>query len=64
MKSKYETFDRSQLLIKPLGERKHDMGLDYVLKTGRAGAGILSSAIDGQWQSVCLPLGRKAPPAS
>ena len=32
MKSKYETFDRSQLLIKPLGERKHDMGLDYILK--------------------------------
>ena len=29
MKSKYKTFDRSQLLIKPLGERKHDMGLDY-----------------------------------
>src|SRR5208337_2043821 len=28
MKSKYETFDRSQLLIKPLSERKHDMGLD------------------------------------
>src|SRR5579872_1299410 len=32
MKSKYEIFDRSQLLIKPLGERKHDMGLDYILK--------------------------------
>jgi hypothetical protein len=32
MKSKYETFDRSQLLIKPLCERKHDMNLDYVLK--------------------------------
>ena len=32
MKSKYETFDRSQLLIKPLSERKHDMGLDYILK--------------------------------
>jgi len=32
MKSKYETFDRSQLLIKPLDERKHDMGLDYILK--------------------------------
>jgi len=32
MKSKYESFDRSQLLIKPLRERKHDMGLDYVLK--------------------------------
>jgi hypothetical protein len=32
MKSKYDTFDRSQLLIRPLGERKHDMGLDYVLK--------------------------------
>ena len=32
MKSKYESFDRSQLLIKPLSERKHDMGLDYVLK--------------------------------
>ncbi len=32
MKSKYESFDRSQLLIKPLGERKHDMGLDYILK--------------------------------
>jgi hypothetical protein len=32
MKSKYETFDRSQLLIKPLSERKHDMTLDYILK--------------------------------
>jgi hypothetical protein len=32
MKSKYETFDRSQLLIKPLSERKHDMGVDYILK--------------------------------
>jgi hypothetical protein len=32
MPSKYSSFDRSQLLIKPLGERKHDMNLDYVLK--------------------------------
>jgi len=32
MKSKYETFDRSQLMIKPLSERKHDMGLEYILK--------------------------------
>jgi len=32
MHSKYPTFDRSQLRIKPLGERKHDMVLDYVLK--------------------------------
>jgi hypothetical protein len=32
VKSKYETFDRSQLLIKPLGERKHDIGLDDILK--------------------------------
>ncbi len=32
MKSKYDTFDRSQLLIKPLSERKHDMGLDYILE--------------------------------
>ena len=32
MKSKYETFDRSRLLIKSLSERKHDMGLDYILK--------------------------------
>ncbi len=31
MKSKYETFDRSRLLIKPLAERQHDMHLDYVL---------------------------------
>lgn len=31
MKSKYEAFDRSQLLIKPLEERTHDMHLDYVL---------------------------------
>ena len=31
MKSKYETFDRSRLTIKPLAERVHDMGLDYVL---------------------------------
>jgi hypothetical protein len=31
MKSKYEIFDRSKLLIKPLSERTHDMHLDYVL---------------------------------
>jgi hypothetical protein len=32
MKSKYETFDRSRLLIKPLSERKHDMDLRYILR--------------------------------
>ena len=32
MNSKYATFDRSKLLIKPLDERKHDMNLDYILK--------------------------------
>jgi hypothetical protein len=32
MKSRYKTFDRRQLLIKPLSERKHDMSLDYILK--------------------------------
>ncbi len=32
MNSKYPSFDRSKLLIKPLGERKHDMNADYVLK--------------------------------
>ena len=32
MKSKYEIFDRSRLMIKPLGERRHDMDLAYVLK--------------------------------
>jgi len=31
MKSKYETFDRSRLAIKPLAERLHDMTLDYLL---------------------------------
>jgi hypothetical protein len=31
MNSKYETFDRSRLLLKPLGERVHDMGFDYLL---------------------------------
>ncbi len=31
MNSKYELFDRSKLLIKPLQERTHDMHLDYVL---------------------------------
>jgi hypothetical protein len=31
MSSKYETFDRSRLLIKPLGERVHDMSLEYLL---------------------------------
>jgi hypothetical protein len=31
MKSKYETFDRSRLLTKPLGERVHDMRLEYLL---------------------------------
>jgi len=32
MESKYKTFERSQLLIKPLGERKNDMDLSYVLQ--------------------------------
>ena len=32
MNSKYPSFDRSQLLIKPLGERKHDMTVDYILR--------------------------------
>jgi hypothetical protein len=31
MKSKYETFDRSRLLTKPLGERVHDMRLEYLV---------------------------------
>jgi len=36
MESKYEIFDRSRLLIKPLSERKHDMQLDYVLGLNEA----------------------------
>ena len=32
MTSKYEVFDRSRLLIKPLSERRHDMTLDYILR--------------------------------
>ncbi len=32
MKSKYEIFDRSRLVIKPLGERQHDMDLGTILK--------------------------------
>jgi hypothetical protein len=36
MKSKYETFDRSRLIIKPLSERKHDMDLGYILKLDEA----------------------------
>jgi hypothetical protein len=32
MRSRYETFDRSKLLIKPLAERQHDMDLGYVLR--------------------------------
>ena len=28
MKSKYETFDRSRLIVKPLAERKHDLPLE------------------------------------
>jgi len=31
MKSKYETFDRSRLLIKPLSERVHDLRLEHWL---------------------------------
>ncbi len=31
MKSKYAIFDRSRLQLRPLGERDHDMNLDYVL---------------------------------
>jgi hypothetical protein len=34
MKSRYAMFDRSQLLIRPLAERRHDMDLDYVLALG------------------------------
>ena len=36
MKSKYEIFDRSKLLIKPLSVRRHDMQLDYVLGLNEA----------------------------
>lgn len=32
MKSKYEMFDRSRLIIKPLAERRHDMDLAYILR--------------------------------
>lgn len=32
MTSKYPIFDRSPLLVRPLDERTHDMGLDYVLQ--------------------------------
>jgi len=32
MQSKYPVFDATQLLIKPLSERKHDMDLSYLLK--------------------------------
>jgi hypothetical protein len=31
MNSKYKTFDRSRLLLRPLGERVHDMTLEYLL---------------------------------
>jgi hypothetical protein len=31
MNSKYKTFDRSRLLIKGLGDRVHDMNLDYLV---------------------------------
>lgn len=34
MKTKYEMFDRSRLLIRPLAERQHDMNLDDVLPLG------------------------------
>ena len=34
MNSKYETFDRTRLVIRPLGERVHDMNLDYLLPLG------------------------------
>ncbi len=36
MESKYEIFDRSKLLIKPLSARKHDMQLNYVLGLNEA----------------------------
>ena len=32
MTSKYPLFDRSQLIVKPLADRTHDMNLDYILK--------------------------------
>ena len=31
MNSKYKSFDRSRLVLRPLGERVHDMNLDYLL---------------------------------
>jgi hypothetical protein len=31
MQSKYALFDRSQLTIRPLGERKHDLTIDHIL---------------------------------
>ena len=34
MNSKYETFDRTRLKIRPLGERVHDMNIDYLLPLG------------------------------
>jgi hypothetical protein len=40
MASKYELFDRSRLLIKPLSERTHDMQLDYVLGLDEAAPGF------------------------
>jgi len=36
MNSKYKTFDRTRLVIRPLGERVHDMNLDYLLPLGGA----------------------------
>jgi hypothetical protein len=41
MKSKFELFDRSRLVIKPLSERRHDMNLDHVLS--------LDSTDPGYW---------------
>jgi hypothetical protein len=32
MKSKYETFDRTRLVLKPLHERQHDYGVDHWLR--------------------------------
>lgn len=34
----YEKFDRSKLILEPLGQREHDMTLDYVLPLGRVDA--------------------------
>jgi hypothetical protein len=51
MKSKFELFDRSRLIVKPLSERQHDMTLDHVLG--------LDSTDPGYWHPQLMEVAQR-----